>query len=56
MSVFWLNSSKLLFEKLKEKHVPGPAGTEGEIRNRWIRVHVGGSTRHEMVQAMMMRI
>ena len=28
-------------EKFKEKHVPGLAGTEEEIRNRWIMVHVG---------------
>ena len=27
-------------EKLNEKHVPRLAGTEGEIRNRWIVVHV----------------
>ena len=27
-------------EKLKEKHVPRLAGTEGEIGNRWIVVHV----------------
>ena len=26
-------------EKLKEKHVLRLAGTEGEIRNRWIVVH-----------------
>ena len=26
--------------KLKEKHVPRLAGTEGEIRNRWILVNV----------------
>ena len=50
--------SSRLYRKVQGEACTELAGT-GEIRNRWIMVHVGqwwGSTRHRMEQAMRIRI
>ena len=38
---FWLISSRLLLKSSRRSMYPGLAGTEEEIRNRWIMVYVG---------------